>query len=533
MKADVQCLRGAVPGEAWGLALRPEVQPAGAVVVAICGLVETHSHKEAQQHAAAALGRSGDGSDLPLVRVKLSARERDMLLQSRALPCDATCESAARARAMGQALGIMIVARPGQEEPGAWGTSAHVACPYDAAILTMGAQQPVWASKVDQLLRDFAAGYAAESEVLAAKGGVVARLSRDGRALNFVPAPQPRRAFLHSLAEAYGLAAESLDLDPQRHVRVTKPAHTPSTSHLAVYNLITMPATCTPAPDLAALADNPAAPLACRTASLPLAPAALPLPRMTVAQAVERFAPQHAGSANGAAGAGTGGGAGAVFGAQVYPGEPTVQDMHADDVGRILLAYDWNTRVGRGPLQPPRLTAALDRALGAGRGGPPRVKVLDDRCATVMFASKGEAAAVLSLVESMGDAAALPCKLRWWGVGLSSSGAAATEPAATAGAAAAETGAVTRTLGGAAAKPRLGPGAKPALASRAPAAAAGSKWGRAAKPAGGNSWSALARAAIDPEADEPEPLAPADDPRFRIAVRPPAPARQTRGMDAW
>lgn len=115
---------------------------------------------------------------------------------SLALKCDDECLRLQRNAALASALGI---------DP-ATHTDDHV--PYSDETLRMyreGVGGPGWCAATEREFRAFAS----------------ADDSKEKR-LRFKPMPSAQRAFIHALAEDYGLDSESLDPEPHRHVCVFK-----------------------------------------------------------------------------------------------------------------------------------------------------------------------------------------------------------------------------------------------------------------------------------------------------------------------
>lgn len=106
------------------------------------------------------------------------------------LKCDDECARLQRNRNLAQALHI-----PDDH------TDEHV--PYSTATLNMYLEDVAWAHKQEDILRLFAAD---ENE----------------KRYRFKPMRNRQRAFIHSLAEDFGLDGESLDPEPHRHVLIFK-----------------------------------------------------------------------------------------------------------------------------------------------------------------------------------------------------------------------------------------------------------------------------------------------------------------------
>ncbi|RMZ74150.1 nf-x1 type zinc finger [Pyrenophora seminiperda CCB06] len=79
--------------------------------------------------------------------------------------------------------------------------SDHI--PYSDATLNMYQRNSTWAATQEKQLRLFAA-------------------DQDEKRLRFKPMPRNQRAFIHSLAEDFGMDSESMDPEPHRHVAIFK-----------------------------------------------------------------------------------------------------------------------------------------------------------------------------------------------------------------------------------------------------------------------------------------------------------------------
>jgi transcriptional repressor NF-X1 len=75
--------------------------------------------------------------------------------------------------------------------------------PYSDATLNMYQKNSTWAATHEKQLRLFAA-------------------DSDEKRLRFKPMPRNQRAFIHSLAEDFGMDSESMDPEPHRHVAIFK-----------------------------------------------------------------------------------------------------------------------------------------------------------------------------------------------------------------------------------------------------------------------------------------------------------------------
>ncbi|KAF1943486.1 hypothetical protein EJ02DRAFT_400588 [Clathrospora elynae] len=106
------------------------------------------------------------------------------------LRCDEECARLERNRALALALNV----DPGHQND-------HI--PYSDATLNMYQKNSTWAATQEKLLRLFAA-------------------DPDEKRLRFKPMSRNQRAFVHSLAEDFGMDSESMDPEPHRHVAIFK-----------------------------------------------------------------------------------------------------------------------------------------------------------------------------------------------------------------------------------------------------------------------------------------------------------------------
>ena len=154
-------------GPCHGLAECQEDRPCQSKVMITCDC--QHLKNEAKCLAS----RSGKGTD------------------RKALKCNDECARLERNRKLALALNI---------DPETH-TNDHV--PYSTQTLEMHQKQIPWCQAKEGELRTFAAD---ETEKL----------------LRFKPMPSHQRAFIHSLAEDFGLDSESMDPEPHRHVSIFK-----------------------------------------------------------------------------------------------------------------------------------------------------------------------------------------------------------------------------------------------------------------------------------------------------------------------
>jgi transcriptional repressor NF-X1 len=106
------------------------------------------------------------------------------------LKCDEECARLQRNQILAAALHI----DPDRQDD-------HV--PYSADTLNMYQRNSTWAAAQEKILRLFAA-------------------NTEEKRMRFKPMQSPQRAFVHSLAEDFGLDTESMDPEPHRHVALFK-----------------------------------------------------------------------------------------------------------------------------------------------------------------------------------------------------------------------------------------------------------------------------------------------------------------------
>jgi len=106
------------------------------------------------------------------------------------LKCDEECARLERNRVLALALNV----DPEHQND-------HI--PYSDATLNMYQQNSTWAATQEKQLRLFAA-------------------DPDEKRLRFKPMPRSQRAFIHHLAEDFGMDSESMDPEPHRHVAIFK-----------------------------------------------------------------------------------------------------------------------------------------------------------------------------------------------------------------------------------------------------------------------------------------------------------------------
>jgi len=110
--------------------------------------------------------------------------------QKKVLKCDEECARLERNRVLALALNV----DPEHQND-------HI--PYSDATLNMYQQNSTWAATQEKQLRLFAA-------------------DPDEKRLRFKPMPRNQRAFIHHLAEDFGMDSESMDPEPHRHVAIFK-----------------------------------------------------------------------------------------------------------------------------------------------------------------------------------------------------------------------------------------------------------------------------------------------------------------------
>ncbi|KAH0382064.1 hypothetical protein KCU89_g17545, partial [Aureobasidium melanogenum] len=112
---------------------------------------------------------------------------------NKSLPCNDECARLERNRRLALALNI-------DQEAHVEGGD-HV--PFSSETLNLYAAHPTWASNQEREFRVFAA-------------------ADDEKRLRFKPMTATQRAFIHHLAEDFGLDSESMDPEPHRHVAIFK-----------------------------------------------------------------------------------------------------------------------------------------------------------------------------------------------------------------------------------------------------------------------------------------------------------------------
>ncbi|ORY10378.1 hypothetical protein BCR34DRAFT_485783 [Clohesyomyces aquaticus] len=122
---------------------------------------------------------------------KCNASKNNEGNHKKVLKCDEECGRLERNRKL--ALALSIDPTTHQDD--------HI--PYQAATLNMYQENSTWAAAQEKEFRLFAA-YSAQKR------------------LRFKPMARHQRAFLHSIAEDFGLDSESMDPEPHRHVAIFK-----------------------------------------------------------------------------------------------------------------------------------------------------------------------------------------------------------------------------------------------------------------------------------------------------------------------
>ncbi len=154
-------------------------------------------------------------------------------LSARRVPCDELCASAARARAFGEAIGVI----PSPDSLGGLGGIGggggaggayegltmdngdrlfiHAGklgyCPYPDALLLYARDNPTVADKAEKSVRDLLLNPSKYDG--SAKGG---------SGLDLAPMHRTHRAFVHQLAEIYGVNSTSFGVEPRRYVRLSR-----------------------------------------------------------------------------------------------------------------------------------------------------------------------------------------------------------------------------------------------------------------------------------------------------------------------
>ncbi|KAI9752929.1 MAG: 37S ribosomal protein S23 mitochondrial [Chaenotheca gracillima] len=123
--------------------------------------------------------------------IRCNASKNDEGNKAKTLKCDDECARLERNRKLALALEI---------DPE---THKDNHIPYSEETLNYFRQNSKWAQTQERLFRVFA-------------------MDDEEKRLRFKPMPPPQRAFLHALAEDYGLDSESMDPEPHRHIAIFK-----------------------------------------------------------------------------------------------------------------------------------------------------------------------------------------------------------------------------------------------------------------------------------------------------------------------
>jgi hypothetical protein len=171
-------------------------------------------------------------------------KEMEMDLNSRSIPCDDLCLSSSRARAFGEATGIIdassslsssslstmfssasqtanntsIGSIRMNSTPSVRSIVPSRVSPFPDALLIFSRENKVLAEKTEKALRDMLLS----PEKYDGQGVA-------GAGINLQPMVKAHRAFVHQLAEVYGVNSSSFGIEPRRYVRLTKrsPSDTP------------------------------------------------------------------------------------------------------------------------------------------------------------------------------------------------------------------------------------------------------------------------------------------------------------------
>lgn len=164
----------------------------------ICG----HPHQEATCHAPFACKEDTPCLSKIYITCKCQAQKQEMKCGasknsegngSKSLPCNDECARLERNRKLALALNI--------DQSSHIDGGDHI--PYSADTLNHFAEHVKWAQTHEREFRVFAT-------------------SDDEKRLRFKPMQAHQRAFIHSLAEDFGLDSESMDAEPHRHVMIWK-----------------------------------------------------------------------------------------------------------------------------------------------------------------------------------------------------------------------------------------------------------------------------------------------------------------------
>jgi hypothetical protein len=323
--------------------------------------------------ATCELGRGGEDAD---VTADLRARRLD---------CDATCKSAARARTFALSVGAV----------GATTTPGY--SPFPDSLLGFARENGAWVATVEDGLREFVLANAVAAS--------------DGRPLvdyvDLEPMAKPRRAFLHQLAQVYGLTTVSIGVEPKRFLRVVRSGVALS-SYDPSHPLVPVPS---PVP-IGGAVGGAGKWVATPSAAVELGgPGSgfVAIPSLTCAEAARAFAgraERAALSASGAAVAEV-----EVHGVPVHSSEPHAAAMDAALVGTALHLYSTQRRGGlREGDVVPVITAG-------GLGG--RWRLVDDQHGIVYADTQGRAGRIIEAVRSAAVRGVLPTvRVRYWGVGV-------------------------------------------------------------------------------------------------------------------
>lgn len=393
-------------------------------------------------------------------------------LSARRVPCDDLCASAARARAFGEAIGAIGTATDGLAGGGGNGLTGGMEgltldngdrlmvtapgklgyCPYPDALLLYGRDNAPLAEKTEKCIRD-----------LLLHPERYTGSARSGAGIDLQPMGKPSRAFVHQLAEIYGVNSLSFGTEPRRYVRLSRRQAGDKTVNgpklqggvwrddIAGSGAVNGPETPRSGVDASGW-SGAAGPVGAKPQSsigTALAPGVIILPSLTLVEACKvhaarldrlsgktsataaavRPAATPASSAVGAgwarlstapgvgsqplssqesSAASSGSGATAM-----HPTEPLLSAMDRNHVGTILHAYGLRRSTSEAAVKEILADAGGEAAAAF------RMRRLDDHNAVLIFDTQGRAVRALDAFAA-GTAKGLmaPFRLRYWGVGV-------------------------------------------------------------------------------------------------------------------
>jgi len=323
-------------------------------------------------------------------------------LRGRCIPCDEVCDSTARARAFGAAIG----AAPAGAPAGAGGSGKWARSPYTDALVTHARDNPTLADRAERTMRAMLLGTPLPSD--GTSGGAASGVTTgdDGLVVgvDLQPMLKAHRAFVHQLAELYGLDSEAFGVEPKRYIRLTRRVGGSSGG------------------------SGSAAGSGLRSSiGTEFAPGVLILPALSLAEAVAaasgRPLTTSSGAGGSAAGGSGGGGAGSGGAAakpaaggsgklSAHPSEPHVSAMDRAAIGATLLLHG---------LRRSTREDTVRTVLAGGSGDEAGVKLrrLDDHNMLATFETAGRAERALEQVTAATEKGeVLPFAARYWGVGV-------------------------------------------------------------------------------------------------------------------